>query len=333
MPVDDAQRESLIRQIYGINDGDFETVALDVWRFQYDGNPLYKSFCDALSISPGKIKALHDIPFLPITMFRDHEVKTGEWNPVTVFKSSGTTGTRPGQHYIRDLHWYHRMAKKCFSAFYRSPEQYRWLALLPSYLERPDSSLVDMVQYFMQLNSAPENNFYSNPDQTLMHKLERLAEANIPTILIGVSFALLDLVEFNNFPTWNELLVIETGGMKGRREEITRIELHERLKRNHPTLRIASEYGMTELMSQAYSDHQVFTSGPTMKIFIRDISDPLKIMGAGQRGVINVIDLANLDTCAFIATDDIGLGHEDGSFEVLGRLDQSDIRGCNLMYN
>jgi len=266
-------------------------------------------------------------------MFRDHEVKTGKWKHVTVFKSSGTTGTQPGQHYVRDLQWYHGIAEKCFSAFYGNPGVYTWLALLPSYLERPDSSLVDMVQYFMQLSRAPENGFYSKPDNTFLENLKILADSKRATVLIGVSFALLDLFEQHQLPVWEELLVIETGGMKGRREEITRNELHDRLSKHHHGLRIASEYGMTELMSQAYSREHIFSGGPTMKVLIRDISDPLKIISPGQRGVINVIDLANIDTCAFIATDDIGIAYEDGSFEVLGRLDQSDIRGCNLMYS
>ena len=333
MPEQNSQRESLIHRIYGINARDFETVALDLWRFQYDGNPLYKSFCEALSISPNQIKSLQDIPFLPITMFRDHVVKTGDWNHTTLFKSSGTTGSQQSQHFIRDLEWYHNIAEKCFSAFYGQPGDYTWVALLPSYLERPDSSLVDMVQYFMKLSNAPENGFYSGVDQIFFEKIKLLADSKIPTILIGVSFALLDLFDQYQLPVWKELLVIETGGMKGRREEITRNELHDRLSKHHPGLRISSEYGMTELLSQAYSRDYIFSCGPTMKVLVRDISDPLKIIGPGQRGVINVIDLANLDTCAFIATDDIGIAQEDGSFEVLGRLDQSDIRGCNLMYS
>jgi len=266
-------------------------------------------------------------------MFRDHEVKTGEWKAEKVFASSGTTDATPSSHHIHNLHWYHDIAEKCFAEFYGGPASYTWLALLPSYLERPDSSLVDMVGYFMKKSNRKENSFFPEVDQKLIRQLDNLAEANRPTILIGVSFALLDFFEQNNSPVWEELLVIETGGMKGRRAEITRNELHERLRQHYHGLRIASEYGMTELMSQAYSQDLDFTCGPTMRVLIRDISDPLKIISSGQRGVINVIDLANIDTCAFIATDDIGISHDDGSFEVLGRLDQSDVRGCNLMYS
>jgi len=332
MPVIDARRDSLISQIYGINASAFETVALDLWRFQYDGNPLYHNFCKALAIDPASIKSITDIPFLPITMFRDHDVKTGEWPTSIIFKSSGTTGSFPGQHHVRDIQWYHQVAEQCFSTFFGHPGHYQWLALLPSYLERPDSSLVNMVQYFMQQNNLGANDFYSQPDQDFISKLQHLSKENTPTILIGVSFALLDLFEAFQLPVWDELLIIETGGMKGRREEITRMELHDRLRRNHPRLRIASEYGMTELLSQAYLQEKRFFPGPTMQVLIRDISDPLKIIGLHQRGVINVIDLANIDTCAFIATDDVGLKHTDGTFEVLGRVDQSDMRGCNLMY-
>jgi len=333
MSIDTAQRESLIRQIYGINARDFETVALQLWRFQYAGNPLYKNFCDALGQGPDTVRSYYDIPFLPISMFRDHVVKTGDWKAEKVFASSGTTDSIPSRHPIHDLDWYHAIAEKCFGEFYGGPASYTWLALLPSYLERPDSSLVDMVEFFMKKSNRKENSFFPVADQTLLSQLHTLAEGNRPTILIGVSFALLDFFEQHNSPVWEELLVIETGGMKGRRAEITRNELHERLKQHHPGLRIASEYGMTELMSQAYSRDLDFTCGPTLKVFIRDISDPLKMITSGQRGVINVIDLANIDTCAFIATDDIGISHDDGSFEVLGRLDQSDVRGCNLMYS
>jgi phenylacetate-coenzyme A ligase PaaK-like adenylate-forming protein len=319
-------------QIYGINDTAFETVALQLWRYQYECNPLYKSFCLALGINPMEVLTLNDIPFLPISMFRDHEVKSGDWSAMGMFKSSGTTDSIPSRHAIRDFSIYHYVAEQCFSFFYDHPDQYTWLALLPSYLERPDSSLIDMVQYFMQLSTAKENGFYSRPDEKLVKQLDHLFETKRPTILIGVSFALLDLLEHFKIPTWDDLLVIETGGMKGRREEMTRNELHERFRQHHPGIRIASEYGMTELMSQAYSQEHLFSGGPTMKVLIRDVSDPLKIVKTGQRGIINVIDLGNIDTCAFIATDDVGISYDDGSFEVLGRVDQSDVRGCNLMY-
>ncbi|HEX5112638.1 MAG TPA: acyl transferase [Saprospiraceae bacterium] len=330
MLQDISHRESLIRQIYGINERSFETVALDLWSYQYKCNPLYRTFCKALGVD--EVQAISKIPFLPVTMFRDHDIQSAEWQSQTTFKSSGTTGSIPSRHLIRDLAWYHKIAGLCFESFYEKPDNYTWLALLPSYLERPDSSLVDMVQYFMQMSAAKENGFYSRPDEKLVIQLEQLYKNGRPTILIGVSFALLDLLEQYKIPVWDQLLVIETGGMKGRREEMTRDELHDRFRTNHPKIQIASEYGMTELISQAYSQQHLFSPGPTMKVLIRDISDPLKIVEPGQRGIINVIDLGNIDTCAFIATEDVGIGYEDGKFEVLGRLDQSDIRGCNLMY-
>ena len=331
MQQDISLRESLIRQIYGINDGAFEPVALEVWRYQYECNPLYRTFCKALGVE--EVSAFSEIPFLPITMFRDHDIQSCDWQSQAIFKSSGTTGSIPSRHLIRDLNWYHKVAELCFETFYGKPENFNWIALLPSYLERPDSSLVDMVQYFMQLSTAKENGFYSRPDEKLVKQLEHLYKNQRLTILIGVSFALLDLLEQHKIPVWDELLVIETGGMKGRREEMTRNELHDRFRTNHPQIRIASEYGMTEMMSQAYSQQHFFSPGPTMKVLIRDISDPLKIVEQGQRGIINVIDLGNIDTCSFIATEDVGIGYNDGTFEVLGRVDQSDIRGCNLMYS
>jgi hypothetical protein len=327
------QRESLMHRIYGINDIAFEAVALELWGFQYEWNPLYRNFCDSLGASRWNIHSLADIPFLPVTMFRDHIVKTGDWGPVKVFHSSGTTGSHPGQHFIRDLSWYHKMAERCFSTYYGDPGSYTWLALLPSYIERPDSSLVDMVDYFMGKSNPTENGFIILEDQLFLERIQRLAKNRTPTVLIGVSFALLDLFEFHRIPVWENLLVIETGGMKGRRQEITREELYAKIRKNHPTLRVASEYGMTELLSQAYSQNHLFKGGPTLKVLVRDISDPLQIIEPGQRGAINVIDLANMDTCAFVATEDVGVAYEDGSFSVLGRLDQSDIRGCNLMYS
>ncbi len=212
------------------------------------------------------------------------------------------------------------------------PTDYTWLGLLPSYLERPDSSLVDMVQYFMTKSNQPGNKFYALPRPDLIHDLEILKAKNEKAILMGVSFALLDLFEQYSVPLWDELLIIETGGMKGRKTEITREELYERIRAHHVDVRIASEYGMTELLSQAYMMRDQFYPGPTMKILIRDISDPGTFVKNGKRGAINIIDLGNLDTCSFLATDDIGIVYDDGEFDVLGRIDQSDLRGCNLMY-
>ncbi len=305
---------------------------MEVWKYQYKYNLLYHDYCDLLNINPLKVNEISQIPFLPIVLFREHEVKTGDWSPEKIFKSSGTTGSIQSQHLMRSLEWYHQIAKLSFTSAFKSPGEFIWIGLLPSYIERPDSSLVDMVNYFMSLNDKPENKFFPAIDSEIMEVLHQLQIKNYPTILLGVSFALLDLFEKYKVPLWDNLLVMETGGMKGRRQELTREELYERIGLQHPGVRIASEYGMTELTSQAYRKDLHFQPGPTMKVFIRDISDPLILTGHEQRGVINVIDLGNLDTCAFIATDDIGMTYPDGSFEVMGRLDQSDTRGCNLMY-
>lgn len=275
---------------------------------------------------------MDDIPYLPIIMFRQHEVKTGQWEPEMVFRSSGTTGSIQSRHLVRDLNWYHLMAERCFSSAIGSPVGFTWLGLLPSYLERPDSSLVDMVQYFMTSDRHQESRFYQQVTGDIVSALASFKQRNIAVVLIGVSFALLDLFENFSVPVWERCLVIETGGMKGRGREITREELYARLTRNHLGLRMASEYGMTELFSQAYRVGGHFQAAPTMRVRMRDVSDPLRLIDHGQRGVINIIDLANIDTCAFIATDDVGVSFPDGRFDVLGRLDNSDLRGCNLLY-
>ena len=322
----------MVRRIYNINEKDFEGVAMEVWKYQYQNNPLYRSYCDLLGMDTEKVNKMEEIPFLPIGMFRQHEVKTGAWEKERVFRSSGTTGSIQSKHLVRDLSWYHAVAEKCFSLPFGNPSDYTWIGLLPSYLERADSSLVDMVHYFMSSGKQSEALFFPNVSDDIISTLEALCEKKMPSILVGVSFALLDLFEAKEVPAWDGLRVIETGGMKGRSKEITRAELYERLKRNHKELRIHSEYGMTELLSQAYMIDDHFMPGPTMRVRMRDISDPLRLIDDGQRGVINVIDLANIDTCAFIATDDIGISYPDGSFDVLGRIDHSDLRGCNLMY-
>jgi phenylacetate-coenzyme A ligase PaaK-like adenylate-forming protein len=322
----------LLRRIYDINEKTFEGVALEVWKYQFDFNPLYRSYCDLLGINHAKINQLEDVPFLPIGMFRGHEIKTGLWDAEKIFRSSGTTGSVQSLHFIRDLDLYHTVADKCFTVLFGRPGDYTWIGLLPSYLERLDSSLVDMVHYFMECNKGPENGFYPEIREDIFQHLRKLKSIHAPVILIGVSFALLDLFENHEVPVWEKLHVIETGGMKGRGMEITREEMYSRLRKNHINLSLTSEYGMTELLSQAYRVKDFFQPGPTMKIWIRDVSDPLRLIGHGLRGVINVIDLANIDTCSFIATDDLGIAYADGKFDVIGRLDHSDLRGCNLLY-
>ncbi len=332
MTAPEIQRDSLVRRIYDINEKDFEGVAMDVWKYQYVCNPLYRSYCDLLKVGLGEVHSIADIPYLPIVMFREHEVKTGNWEPEKIFRSSGTTGSIQSKHLVREMNWYHNICRKCFQIPFDQPGHYAWLGLLPSYLERTDSSLVEMVHHFMESSKHPENRFFPQINEEIITSLKSLQQSNMPAILIGVSFALIDLFALTDVPVWNNLQVIETGGMKGRGKEITRDELYQQLRQHHSGLRIASEYGMTELLSQAYRMEGYFHGGPTMRVYIRDISDPLRLVGHRQRGVINVIDLANIDTCSFIATDDIGYANEDGGFEVLGRLDNSDMRGCNLLY-
>jgi phenylacetate-coenzyme A ligase PaaK-like adenylate-forming protein len=332
MQSSEIERNSLADLIYNINEENFGSVAMEIWKYQYRNNGFYHSYCDLLGIQPDKIKNVSQIPFLPIEMFRQHDIKTGDWPAEVVFKSSGTTGSVQSRNHIRSLSWYHEITEKCFNSFFNSPADYIWFGLLPSYLERSDSSLIDMVNSFMQLNKSTENKFFPVLNNEITESLSVLRAANKPVVLLGVSFALLDLFEKTKVPVWENLLVMETGGMKGRRMELTREELYSRIRNHHPDVRIVSEYGMTELTSQAYKKDLHFKPGPTMKVYTRDISDPLNLIEHGQRGALNIIDLGNLDTCAFISTDDVGITYPDGSFDVMGRLDQSDIRGCNLMY-
>ena len=333
MDSSDLERTSFAKRIYDINEKDFEQVALDVWKYQYKYNQIYHQYCDLLGTNPTMIQEIGQIPFLPIQMFRDHPVKTGYWREEKVFRSSGTSGSVQSQHHIRYLDWYHHFAKKTFTTRFGEPGTYTWLGLLPSYLDRPDSSLVDMVHSFMKCHENPENKFYPVVNRDIIDTLHLLQRDHQPVVLFGVSFALVDLFEMYEVPVWNNLLVIETGGMKGTRPEITREELHTRIRQRHPEVKIESEYGMTELCSQAYTLDLHFHPGQTMKVFTRDISDPLNLIEHGRRGALNIVDLCNLDTCSFIATDDVGISYPDGSFDVLGRLDQSDVRGCNLLYS
>lgn len=332
MPEMDFQRDSLRQRIYNINDAAFPAVALDVFHYQYQYNPIYRQYCEATGATADYVSDWRQIPFLPISAFRHHLIKTGEWQASHIFRSSGTTTSIQSQHAVRDLQWYHQIASIGFESWLGPVSNYVWIGLLPSYLERPDSSLVSMVTSFMNAANSGKQHFYPFINHELLEVLRFHSNHNTKVILLGVSFAILDLFEHHDVPVWENLLIMETGGMKGRREELTRSELHHRLLEVYPELRIASEYGMTELFSQAYAYGNLFAPIPAMQIRIRDAYDPLSHMDDGKRGGIDVIDLANIDTCSFIATDDIGIRYASGQFEVLGRMDQSDIRGCNLMY-
>jgi len=270
--------------------------------------------------------------FLPISFFKSREIMTGDWIPRLVFESSGTTGQVPSRHRVRDPEWYYAIARRSFPPGWGSPDDHVWVALLPSYLERPNSSLVAMVRHFASAQGKSDTNFFKTPGEALLSLLSRLRDEGRRTILIGVAYALLDLFEQFTVPVWEELLVLETGGMKGRGRELTREELYGRIRANAPSVRLSGEYGMTELMSQAYRIGDRFRPGPAMRVLARDIGDPFQRLPAGERGALDIIDLANLDTCSFIATEDTGVVYPDGTFEVTGRMHASEVRGCNLMY-
>ena len=318
--------------IFNIKDNaEFEALALDVFRFQFENNRVYRSFCDLLYKHPSDIKNLTEIPFLPIQFFKTREVLSSQNKVEKIFTSSGTTGSTTSKHFVTDLNIYEESYLKGFQHFYGNIEDYAVLALLPSYLERDGSSLIYMVDDLIQKSNHPESGFYLNNLQDLAKTLNILETKGQKTLLIGVSFALLNLVEQFQF-SLKHTIVMETGGMKGRRKEIIRQELHDKLKKGFGVSQIHSEYGMTELLSQAYSKgNGVFECAPWMKIITRYTEDALTLLPQNKTGGINIIDLANINSCAFIATQDLGKTSENGQFEIIGRFDNSDIRGCNLM--
>jgi hypothetical protein len=310
--------------------GDFTLRALETFKYQYSENPLYRNFADRFQANPYSVTTLKQIPFLPVSFFKTEAVKTGLFDPEIIFESSGTTGTKPARHYVKDPSLYRESFVKGFNFFYGDPRDYCILGLLPSYLERTGSSLVMMVDELMRLSDHAESGFYLYDVEKLHSVLWRLEKNKQRTLLIGVSFALLDFAEKYSMPLTHSILM-ETGGMKGRREEITRQEMHFRLKHNFEVSHVHSEYGMTELFSQAYSSGEgIYKPVPWMKALVRAEDDPLQISESGE-GLLNIIDLANRDSCAFIATDDVARLTEDGNFEILGRMDNSDIRGCSLL--
>lgn len=310
---------------------EFEKTTLKVFRHQYDNNSVYQDFCNLLKKNKTNVKSIQDIPFLPIQFFKSHDVLSSTEPIQTTFTSSGTTGMSTSRHLITDLQYYEESFRLGFSQFYGNIEDYVVLALLPSYLEREGSSLIYMVEDLIQASNQPDSGFYLNNYNELIEKLVTLDRQGQNVILIGVTYALLDLIEMQDFSLKNTI-IMETGGMKGRRKEIIREELHDILCKGFGVSKIHSEYGMTELLSQAYSlGDGVFECPPWMDILIRDTEDALSYIAYGKTGGINVIDLANINSCSFIATQDLGKKYTNQSFEVLGRFDNSDIRGCNLM--
>ena len=313
------------------NQKQFEKIALKVFRFQHENNLVYREFCDFLKVNIQQVKSLEQIPFLPIQFFKSHIVVSNS-NPIqTTFTSSGTTGIKTSNHLVTDIAVYEESYRKGFSQFYGNIEDYVVLALLPSYLEREGSSLIYMVEDLIRLSNQPESGFYLDNHDELIEKLIKLDNAGQNVILIGVTYALLDLIENRKFKLQNTI-IMETGGMKGKRKEMIREELHEQLCAGFGVTSIHSEYGMTELLSQAYSlGLGAFECPSWTQILIRDTEDALTYVKDGKTGGINVIDLANINSCSFIATQDLGKKNPNNSFEVLGRFDNSDIRGCNLM--
>ena len=313
------------------NQKQFEKIALKTFRYQYENNLVYQEFCDLLHTNVQKVKTLQQIPFLPIQFFKSHTVVSNNEAPQAIFTSSGTTGMTTSQHLVTDVSLYEESYRRGFSQFYGNIENYVVLALLPSYLEREGSSLIYMVEDLIQLSNQPESGFYLNNHDELIEKLIELDSLGQNVILIGVTYALLDLIEKRKFQLQNTI-IMETGGMKGKRKEMIREELHQQLCAGFGVASIDSEYGMTELLSQAYSlGEGIFECPSWMQILIRDTEDALSYITNGKTGGINVIDLANRNSCAFIATQDLGKKYANGTFEVLGRFDNSDIRGCNLM--
>jgi len=313
------------------NESEFKTKALEVFRFQYQNNSVYQEFCSYLGRSPKNVLEILEIPFLPIEFFKSKTIRTGNNNPQISFSSSGTTGSKTSQHHVTNLQVYEQSYLTAFEQFYGNVQDYCVLALLPSYLEREGSSLIYMVDDLIKKSQHSDSGFYLNEFDSLKNKIVQLDASGSKVLLIGVSFALLDFAEKYSLELKNTI-VMETGGMKGKRKELIRHELHQALKKGFGVEHIHSEYGMTELLSQAYSSgNGIFKTPAWMKVFIRDTEDPLSFKKDGNTGGINVIDLANINSCSFIATQDLGKLHQDNSFEILGRFDHSDVRGCNLM--
>lgn len=312
------------------NDAAFNALCLTAFQYQYNKIEVYRQFVDSIQINPKSIAHYSEIPFLPISFFKTHRLISGKEQ--AVFKSSGTTNTLVrSQHFVQDLKTYETSFTQGFERFYGSIEEYSILALLPSYLENGDSSLVYMADKLIRDSKHKESGFYLDNIQELSSKLEHLDKQGQKILLLGVSYALLDLIEQNRFQLKNTI-VMETGGMKGKRKEMVREELHEELQLGFGLKNIHSEYGMTELLSQAYSKgNGVFETPAWMKILIRDVNDPFGILPNGQSGGINIIDLANIHSISFIETKDLGKLHQNQKFEILGRFDDSDIRGCNLL--
>ncbi len=310
---------------------EFEKYSIKIFNYQFEKNIIYREFCRLTGKNPSNIRSSFEIPFLPIQFFKTHKIISSNQPIKKTFYSSGSTKNNLSKHHIIDLKLYEDCFLKIFVNFYGSPSQYNIIALLPTYLENKNSSLIYMVNKLIEKSENKHSEFYLDNYKKLKEKLLYLEEGDKKTILFGVSYALLNLIDFHKFKL-KKTIIIETGGMKGKRKELIKSELHQMLKIGFGVKNINSEYGMTELISQAYSIHnEKFKSPPWMKIYIRESEDPMKIKTDNKSGGINIIDLANYNSCSFIATDDLGKLDKNGNFEILGRLDNSDQRGCNLL--
>lgn len=325
------------KSIFAAQQYHFNELALELFNHQYQHNNIYRQFCDSLKINAVEVDSITKIPFLPISFFKTHTVKTGAFETDTVFESSGTTQTSPSRHFVKDIDLYRKSFTTCFEKFYGLPKNKCILGLLPAYLERKNSSLVLMADELIKASNNPLSGFYLYDHEKLHSTILHNELLKLPTLLIGVTYALLDFAEAYPMQL-RHTIVMETGGMKGRREELTRAEVHAQLQKQLGISLVHSEYGMTELLSQAYSKGDgIFHCPGWMKILLRDEDDPFHIITAAdvqdrsKTGLINVIDLANIHSCSFIATDDVGRLHANESFEVMGRADSSDARGCSLM--
>ena len=310
---------------------EFEKYSIEIFNYQFEKNTIYREFCKLTGKNPSNIRSSFEIPFLPIQFFKTHKIISSNQPIKKTFYSSGSTKNNLSKHHIIDLKLYEDCFFKIFMDFYGSPSQYNIIALLPTYLENKNSSLIYMVNKLIEKSENKHSGFYLDNYKELKEKLLYLEEGDKKTILFGVSYALLNLIDFHKFKL-KKTIIIETGGMKGKRKELIKSELHQMLKIGFGVKNINSEYGMTELISQAYSIHnEKFKSPPWMKIYIRESEDPMNIKTDNKSGGINIIDLANYNSCSFIATDDLGKLDKDGNFEILGRLDNSDQRGCSLL--
>jgi phenylacetate-coenzyme A ligase PaaK-like adenylate-forming protein len=314
------------------NAAEFLKLALETFKFQYQSNQIYQNFCNGFNRNPHNVNTLEDIPFLPVELFKNHKITCGSFEPEIVFSSSSTTGSGQSFHFVKDLALYEASFRNAFEFFYGKPSSYVILALLPSYLEREGSSLVLMAEALIR-EAAPGSGFFLHDYNTLTSKLIEFEQKGQKVLLLGVTYALLDLAE--QFPRhFKNVIIMETGGMKGKRKEMIREEVHGIIQKAFGVSAVHSEYGMTELLSQAYSTgNGIFKCPGWMSVLIREVNDPFSYVPEGQTGGINIIDLANKHSCAFLSTSDLGKRFNNGSFEVLGRFDNSDIRGCNLLVN